>query len=99
MKTTIEHLEFPSEIRNKLTMKVSKTNLNFEYLSGNVINFNNTNLSITEPHKVIVNNGKVTLLALFYENSDKVYLPNQNVIVSFTKYISILNHLNSLDLD
>ena len=75
-------------------MKVSKANLNIQFLSGHIIKFNHTNLSITEPHRIIVTNSKQTLVALLYDNVDKIYLPRENVTISFTKYISILNKMN-----
>ncbi len=95
MKTTIESLEFPIDVKKKLKMKVSTTNLKFEFLSGHIIKFNKTNLSIREPHKIIVeNNNKNILVALLYDDSEKVYLPRENAIISLTKYIAILNTLN-----
>ena len=94
LKTTIEQLTFPCEIKNKLKIKVSKANLSIEFLSGHIIKFNHTNLSITEPHRIIVKNSKQTLVALLYDNIDKIYLPRENAIISYTKYISILNKMN-----
>ena len=44
MKTTIESLDFPSEVKNKLKMKVSPTNLKIKFLSGHIIKFDKTNL-------------------------------------------------------
>ena len=94
MKTTIESLDFPSEIKNKLKMKVSTTNLKIEFLSGHVIKFDKTNLSVREPHRIIVSNSNNVLIALLYDDIDKIYLPNHNAIISFTKYINILNNMN-----
>lgn len=94
MKTTIEELIFPESIKTKLKMKVSRGNLNVEYINGHIIKFNKTNLSIMEPHKIIISNNKVTLVALLYEDIEKIYLPRENAIISFTKYISILNKMN-----
>ena len=94
MKTTIESLDFPSEVKNKLKMKVSTTNLKIKYLSGHIIKFDKTNLSITEPHRIIVSNSNNVLIAIFYDDNDKIYLPNHNAIISFTKYINILNNMN-----
>ena len=93
MKTTIESLDFPSEIKKKLKMKVSATNLKFQFLSGHIIKFNNTNLSVREPHRIIVDNSKNILVALLYDDTEKIYLPNQNAIVSLTKFITILNEM------
>ncbi len=96
MKTTIENLEFPSDIKKRLKMKVSTTNLNIEFLSGHIIKFNQTNISVREPHRIIVSNSKNTLIALLYDDIEKVYLPRENAIVSFTKYVSILNTMNKM---
>lgn len=46
MKTTIESLDFTSEIKNKLKMKVSTTNLKIEFISGHIVKFDKTNLSV-----------------------------------------------------
>ncbi len=96
MKTTIENLEFPSDIKKRLKMKVSTTNLNIEFLSGHIIKFNQTNISVREPHRIIVSNSKNTLIALLYDDIEKIYLPRENAIVSFTKYVSILNTMNKM---
>lgn len=96
MKTTIETIEFPCEIKKKLKMKVSQGNLEINYIDGHLIKFNNTNLSVQEPHKIIVNNKNLTLIALLYDDEDKIYLPTENIIISITKYISILNTMNNI---
>ena len=77
-------------------MKVSTSNLDIKFLSGHIIKFNKTNLSVRKPHRIIVSNSKNTLIALLYDDIEKVYLPRENAIVSFTKYISILNTMNSI---
>ena len=65
-----------------------------EYINGHIIKFNKTNLSIIEPHKIIISNNKATLVALLYEDEEKIYLPRENAVISFTKYISIINAMN-----
>ncbi len=45
-------------------MKVSKGNLEVEFIDGHLIKFDKTNLSVQEPHKIIVSNKKNTLVAL-----------------------------------
>ena len=94
MKTTIEELIFPESIKIKLKMKASHGNLKVEYINGHIIKFNKTNLSIMEPHKIIISNNKVTLVALLYEDEEKIYLPREDATISFTKYISIINAMN-----
>ena len=91
---TIENLIFPSELKDKLKMKVGKSNLKISYIEGHIIKIDKTNLSITEPHKIIVNNNTNTLIAYVYDDVNKIYLPNYNAIISITKYISILNDMN-----
>ena len=65
-----------------------------EYINKYIIKFNKTNLSIMEPHKIIISNNKATLIGLLYEDIEKIYLPREKDIISFTKYISILNTMN-----
>lgn len=97
MKTTIENLIFPSELKDKLNMKVGKSNLDISFINGHIINIDKTNLSITEPHKIIVNNKSNTLIAYVYEDNNKIYLPNHNAIISITKFFSILNDMNKCE--
>ena len=94
MKTTIETLNFPCEIKDKLKMKVSTANLNIEFYDSHIIKFDKTNLSVQEPFKIIIKNSKNVLVALLYSDNDKIYLPNQNTIISFTKFVNILNLMN-----
>ena len=96
MKTTIETLEFPCEIKKKLKMKVSMGNLEVEFIDGHLIKFDKKNLSVQEPYKIIVNNKHHTLIALLYNDEDKIYIPSDNAIISITKYISILNTMNKM---
>ncbi len=96
MKTTIETLEFPCEIKKKLKMKVSMGNLEVEFIDGHLIKFDKTNLSVQEPYKIIVNIKHHTLIALLYNDEDKIYIPSDNAIISITKYISILNTMNKM---
>ncbi len=71
MKTTIEQLDFPCEIQKKLKMKVSTINLEIKFLPGHMIKFNQTNLSVREPHRIIASSSKGTLIALLYDNNKK----------------------------
>ena len=96
MKMTIETLEFPCEFKKKLKMKASLGNLSISFTSGHIIKINNTNLSVTEPYKIIIENNSKILIAYLYEDNDKIYLPISNAIISFTKFITILNEMNKI---
>ena len=96
MKTVITELPFPCEIKNKIKMKVSTGNLEINFFPGHLIKIDNTNISIEEPHRIIVKKDNMILLAMFYNNEDKIYLPNNNIIITLTKYISILNSINKI---
>ena len=96
MKTVITELPFPCEIKNKIKMKVSTGNLEINFLPGHLIKIDNTNISIEEPHRIIVKKDNMILLAMFYNNEDKIYLPNNNIFITLTKYISILNSMNKI---
>ena len=97
MKTVITELPFPCKIKNKIKMKVSTGNLEINFLSGQLIKIDNTNISIEEPHRIIVKKDNMVLLAMLYNNEDKIYLPNNNnIIITLTKYISIINSMNKI---
>ena len=96
MKTVITEFHFPCEIKNKIKMKVSTGNLEINFLSGHLIKIDNTNISIEEPHRIIVKKDNMILFAMLYNNEDKIYLPNNNIIFTLTKYISILNSINKI---
>lgn len=96
MKTTIETLTFPCEIKNKLKIKTSLANLKVEFINGHIIKFDKTNLSVQEPHKIIIKCKSNTLIALIYNDTDKIYLPYNNAILSFNKFISLINLINKL---
>jgi len=91
---TIENLEFPYELKQKIKRKVNMSNLELKFISGNLIKVNKTNLTITEPHKIIVKNSNSLLIVYIYDNEDKIYLPYNGVSISITKFISILNYMN-----
>ncbi len=93
---TIETLKFPCEFKKKLKMKTSLGNLSINLIDGHLIKINNTNLSITEPNKIIIKNSFTILIAYLYEDNDKIYLPVSNAVISFTKFVKILNEINKI---
>ena len=96
MKTVITELPFLCEIKDKIKMKVSTGNLKINFLPGHLIKIDNTNISIEEPHRIIVKKDNMILLAMLNSNEDKIYLPNNNIIITLTKYIFILNSMNKI---
>ncbi len=56
MNVSIEFLEFPLCIKNKILRIKNITKLNIEYIAGKNIVFNNSNLGLNEPHKIIISN-------------------------------------------
>ena len=57
------------KIKKKLKMKVSMGNLKIDFISIHLIKFNKTNLSVQEPHKIIISNKKTR--SLLYDDEDK----------------------------
>ena len=49
----LEFLEFPLCIKKKILRIKDITKLNIEYIAGKNIVFNNSNLGLNEPHKII----------------------------------------------
>lgn len=85
MKITIEHLEFPLSVKDKITKipKISKLHLNF--ISGKNIHFDKTNLSIKEPHKIIISNESICLILISYEDDNNLYLKDSHEIITLSR--------------
>lgn len=67
MKITIEQLEFPLCVKEKITKIPKISRLHLEFINGKNIHFDKTNLSIHEPHKInsiIIDKEKYTLLQI-----------------------------------
>ncbi|MBR1416507.1 MAG: hypothetical protein IJ572_01650 [Bacilli bacterium] len=93
MKITIENLIFPCELKNNIKLKSNLSKLDVKYIAGHIIKINNTNLSLNEPHKIIINSNITSLIAYIYDDSSKIYLPTVNAFVSLNKFINIVNSL------
>lgn len=82
MKITIEPLEFPLCVKEKL-MKIPKiSKLHIEFVSGKNIHFDKTNLSINEPHKVIISNESFCIILLSYPNDNNLYLKDSLEVIT-----------------
>lgn len=64
----IEKIEFPKEIANRLNAKIRQS-IKIEYCSGAYVNIDKFNLSILEPHKVILKKGKRVVIVYITENN------------------------------
>ena len=91
MKTTITQLEFPSVIESKIKKLIS-SKVNVEFIAGKNIKLNNTNLGLTEPHKIIFGNDKTCLIVLCYDNDDNYYLYDLSNPISLTKLVNFVNN-------
>ena len=83
---SIEILEFPLCVKNKILRIKNITKLNIEYIAGKNIVFNNSNLGLKEPHKIVISNNTQRIVLLCYNNDTNLY----NEDVSDTITISIL---------
>lgn len=71
MEITIEHLEFPLSVKDKIT-KISKLHLDF--ISGKNVLFDRNNLSLKEPYKIIISNESYFLNLISYEGYNNLYV-------------------------
>ena len=90
MKTTITKLEFPSEIKSKVKQFVS-AKINIEFIAGKKIRFDNTNLGLTEPHKIIFSNQNTFFVVLLYDDDEKYYLHDLSNSIPFNKLTKLVN--------
>lgn len=80
MNVSIEILEFPLCVKNKILRIQNITKLNIEYISGKNIIFKNTNLGLLEPHKVIISDNYNGIVLLCYNEDATLYKDDLSVI-------------------
>lgn len=90
MKTTIENLIFPCEIKKKLKIKGSFGNLDTQYIDGHLIKFDKTNLSVTEPHKIIISNESICLILISYGDDNNLYLKDSHEIITLSRLSNLV---------
>lgn len=93
MKISIEQLEFPMCIKNKILRIKDITKLHIDYIAAKYIRFSKTNMAIQEPHKIILSNETSSIVLLAYGGDSNIYLNNLSSTVTkqdLTKIISIL---------
>ena len=93
MNVSIEILEFPLCIKNKILRLKDITKLNIEYIAGKNIVFNNSNLGLNEPHKIIINNNTQSLVLLCYDNDSNLYNEDLSDTITITELTKIINTL------
>lgn len=90
MNVSIEILEFPLCVKNKILRIKDITKLNIGYIAGKNIVFNNSNLELKEPYKIIISNGIDKLVLLCYDDTN-LYNEEPNAIVTFSELTNIVN--------
>lgn len=87
MNVSIEILEFPLCVKNKILRIKNITKLNIEYIAGKNIIFNNSNLGLKEPHKI----GIDTLVLLCYDDDTNLYNEELSDVVTISELTNIVN--------
>lgn len=87
MNVSIEILEFPLCVKNKILRIKYITKLNIEYIPGKNIIFNNYNLGLKEPHKIIICNGIDKIVLLCYDDDKNLYNEELSSIITTTANI------------
>lgn len=93
MNVSIEVLEFPLCIKNKILRIKNITKLNIEYIAGKNIVFNNSNLGLNEPHKIIISNNTQKIVLLCYDNDSNLYNEDLSDTITITELTKIINTL------
>ncbi len=93
MNVSIEVLEFPLCIKNKILRIKDITKLNIEYIAGKNIVFNNSNLGLNEPHKIIINNNTQSLVLLCYDDDTNLYDEELSRTITINELTNIIEYL------
>lgn len=91
--TSIELLEFPLCIKNKILRIKNITKLNIEYIAGKNIVFNHSNLGLNEPHKIIISNNTQRIVLLCYDNDSNPYNEDSSDTSTITELTNIIEYL------
>ncbi len=89
MKVSIKQLEFPSSIKDKILKLKDISKLHIDFIGGKYIHFENTNLTIHEPHQIIISNNDSYFALINYENNPTLYDKTnmQNVTIDTIKFL------------
>jgi len=89
MKVSIEQLEFPSSIKDKILKLKDISKIHADFIGGKYIHFEKTNLSIHEPHQIIISNDNSYFVIINYENNPTLYDKStmQNVTTENIKFL------------
>ena len=93
MNVSIEILEFPLCVKNKILRINDITKLNIEYITGKNIIFNNSNLGLKEPHKIIISNDKKRIVLLCYDDDINLYNEDLSEIITISKLTDIVREI------
>ncbi len=93
MNVSIEILEFPLCIKNKILRIKNITKLNIEYIAGKNIVFNHSNLGLNESHKIIISNNTQSLVLLCYDDDLNLYNEDLSDTITITELTKIINTL------
>lgn len=91
MKITIKLLEFPISVKEKIIKIPNISKLGITFINGKYIHFNNTNISINDPHKIIISNNSYCLILLSYENDNNFYLKDSLKLITLNEIKNIIS--------
>ena len=92
MNVSIEILEFPLCIKNKILRIKNITKLNIEYVVGKNIVFNHSNLWLKEPHKIIISNNIQSIVLLCYDDTN-LYDEELSRTITINELTNIIEYL------
>ena len=93
MNVSIEILEFPLCVKNKILRIKDITKLNIEYIAGKNIIFNNSNLGLKEPHKIIISNNTKGIVLLCYNEDATLYKNDLSGTITINELTDIIKVL------
>jgi len=93
MNVSIEFLEFPLCIKNRILRIKNITKLNIEYIPGKNIIFNNSNLGLNEPHKIIISNNTQKVVLLCYNDDTNLYDTELSRTITIAELTNIIECL------
>ena len=97
MAVRLRKIDFPEEMRYKINAYIKRKGLEITFIEGCMAEFDYTNISAIEPHRIKIETAENELILLYYgsyaEDRNKFYLYDLDTPVSWTKLKEITKNL------
>jgi lipocalin len=89
-----QNLVRSEELEQKIKMACSFNNSKYEFIEGQILNVENTNVSLIEPHRIIIK-CKGKRIFLLYFDKDSLFLYSRRIPITMKQLDEILKAMKT----